>query len=377
MKKAIYFKNSLLCLIIVLFLLFNILNNQVLVKKGNIKKGISYNNKINYMEKLKEDKLKKEIEKSYTLDNILIKKINIFDKEKNMKIIIKKYGNYDKEAPNVECLENIIIYLGEEINLSDYINAIDNFDTELEIRIDGDYDINNAGLYELTYIVSDSSGNNTIGNFKLNVIEKNTHQNNSYNYNNTTTNNDGSFTTSKGFTGYIKDGITYINGIIIANKSYSLPSWYNPGGLTQETLNAFYQMKEAAAQDGLNIYIVSGFRSYWDQNYIYNNYVAWDGKENADTYSARPGHSEHQTGLAFDLNWVSNEFEYTSEGIWLNNNAYKFGFILRYPKEKTYETGYIYEPWHYRYVGTDLSYKLFNNGNWITLENYFGINSQY
>ena len=136
-------------------------------------------------------------------------------------------------------------------------------------------------------------------------------------------------------------------------------------------------MKEAASNDGLNIYVVSGFRSYWDQNYIYNNYVAWDGQYNADTYSARPGHSEHQTGLAFDLNWVSDEFEYTSEGIWLNNNAYKYGFILRYPKGKTYETGYIYEPWHYRYVGTDLSYKLFNNGNWITIENYFGINSQY
>ncbi len=74
---------------------------------------------------------------------------------------------------------------------------------------------------------------------------------------------------------------------------------------------------------------------------------------------------------------VADSFEYTAEGKWLNDNAYKYGFILRYPKGKTSETGYIFESWHYRYVGVDLATKLYNGGNWISLEDYFGITSQY
>lgn len=184
-------------------------------------------------------------------------------------------------------------------------------------------------------------------------------------------------TTSKGFKIEVKDGITYIDGILVANKTYSLPSTYNPGGLTNETTKAFDEMKADAAAVGLNIYVVSGFRSYETQNNLYNRYVARDGKTAADTYSARPGHSEHQTGLAFDLNDVSDNFENTAEAKWLNNNAYKYGFILRYPKGKTNETGYIYESWHFRYVGKDLAAKLYNNGDWTTLESYFGITSEY
>ena len=136
-------------------------------------------------------------------------------------------------------------------------------------------------------------------------------------------------------------------------------------------------MKSAASSEGINIYVVSGFRSYNTQNTLYNNYVNRDGRDEADTYSARPGHSEHQTGLAADFNMVDDDFEYTAEGKWLNDNAYKYGFILRYPKGKTGETGYIYESWHYRYVGVDLASKLYNGGNWISLESYFGITSQY
>ena len=132
-----------------------------------------------------------------------------------------------------------------------------------------------------------------------------------------------------------------------------------------------------AASIGLNIYLSSGFRSYSDQKYIYNNYVSYDGKDVADTYSARAGHSEHQTGLAFDVNQIDDTFIGTPEAIWLSDNCWKYGFILRYPQGKTNETGYKYESWHFRYVGTELATKLYNNGDWITLENYFGITSQY
>ncbi len=183
------------------------------------------------------------------------------------------------------------------------------------------------------------------------------------------------------------DGVTYINGILIVNKTYSLPSTYrapNSEGyefcltcLTDETLNAFNEMKADAQALNLNLYISSGFRSYSYQQNLYNNYVYQDGKEQADTYSARPGHSEHQTGLAFDLNTIDDSFAYTPEGEWVKNNCYKYGLILRYPKGKETQTGYQYESWHLRYVGKELAEKLYNDGDWITLEEYFDLTSVY
>lgn len=183
------------------------------------------------------------------------------------------------------------------------------------------------------------------------------------------------------------DGVTYIDGIMIVNKTYSLPETFsapNASGygycltcLTDETLNAFNEMKADAQSIGLNLYISSGYRSYSYQETLYNNYVSQDGKEEADTYSARPGHSEHQTGLAFDLNTIDDSFAYTEEGKWVKDNCYKYGLILRYPKGKEKETGYQYESWHLRYVGKDLAQKLYNNGNWITLEEHFNITSEY
>ena len=105
--------------------------------------------------------------------------------------------------------------------------------------------------------------------------------------------------------------------------------------------------------------------------------MARDGKQEADTYSARPGHSEHQTGLAFDLNTIDDSFANTAEGKWINDNCYRYGLILRYPKGKEEITGYQYESWHLRYVGKELAQKLYNNGNWMTLEEHFNITSKY
>ena len=136
-------------------------------------------------------------------------------------------------------------------------------------------------------------------------------------------------------------------------------------------------MREAAVKEGLNIWISSGYRSYWDQNYIYNNYVSRDGQAAADRYSARAGHSEHQTGLAFDLNSIDDSFTYTEEGKWTKDHCYNYGLILRYPQGKESITGYMHESWHFRYVGVELATKLYNNGDWITLEEYYGIDSKY
>ena len=101
------------------------------------------------------------------------------------------------------------------------------------------------------------------------------------------------------------------------------------------------------------------------------------GSEAADKYSARAGHSEHQTGYCFDLNTIDDSFAFTNEGKWVDNNAYLYGFIIRYPKGKEELTGYQYESWHLRYVGKDLAKVLYNNGDWITMEEYFGLTSKY
>lgn len=168
---------------------------------------------------------------------------------------------------------------------------------------------------------------------------------------------------------------TYINGILIANKTYELPQTYDPGCLTEDTQKAFEIMQKDAAAQGLKLYIASGYRSYDLQKKIYNDYVNRDGQAEADTYSARPGHSEHQTGLAFDLNSIDDSFADTAEGKWVAQNCYKYGFIIRYPKSKESVTGYKYEPWHLRYLGTDTAAAVYNSGQ--CLEEYLGITSKY
>ncbi len=196
--------------------------------------------------------------------------------------------------------------------------------------------------------------------------------------------------TSNGNIIKIIEGVTYIDGCIVVNKTYSLPNTYTPENtqepatkdngienLTVETLDAFKELNKDAKRFGLKLWIASGFRSYEYQDKLYNKYASEDGVESADTYSARAGHSEHQTGLAFDLNTVTIDFADTKEGKWINENCYKYGFIIRYPKDKYEETGYVYEPWHLRYVGVELATELYNNGDWITLENHFGITSKY
>ena len=170
---------------------------------------------------------------------------------------------------------------------------------------------------------------------------------------------------------------TYINNILIVNKSYPLPKDYRPDNdeLTPETSNAFEKMRVDAQAEGLNLYISSGFRSYEYQAQLYQRYADRDGYEKADTYSARAGYSEHQTGLAFDLNTIDDSFANTPEGKWGAEYCWKYGFILRYPKGKEAQTGYQYEPWHLRYIGEDMAKKVYDSG--LCLEEYLGITSQY
>lgn len=168
---------------------------------------------------------------------------------------------------------------------------------------------------------------------------------------------------------------TYIQGILIVNKTYSLPPTYAPGDLDPAVKEQFAVMQKDAAALGLNLYISSGYRSYDYQKRIYNNNVAAYGVEKTDTFSARPGHSEHQTGLAFDLNTINDAFALTPESDWVKEHAHEYGFIVRYPEGKSHITGYKYEPWHLRYLGVDTATAVYNSG--LTLEEYLGIDSVY
>lgn len=334
------------------------------------------------------DNLKVEINSEYILDNFVKEIINgtitnkddIVDTstlgEKDLELLIKNKNDEDEKfdfqievidttKPKIEAKKEITSYIGKDVNLLDGVTVTDNSKEEIKAKVVGEYNTDKAGEYKLKYEAMDSSGNKGEYDFILNIVSDP---------------NNRTFTTSKGFSGKVVNGVTYIDGVLIANKTYGLPSNYG-SGLTAETKNAFSKMEAAfnSEKEESNrwLWISSGYRSYWDQKSIYNNYVSRDGQANADTYSARPGHSEHQTGLAFDLNTIDDSFSNTYEGKWVHDNCYRFGLILRYPKGKENITGYIHESWHLRYVGNELASKLYNGGDWITLEEYYGIDSKY
>ena len=173
---------------------------------------------------------------------------------------------------------------------------------------------------------------------------------------------------------------------VLVNKYNSLAEDYEPKDMQEmtstyayagrkilpEVNEAFIKMYKDALKDDIKLYVVSAFRSYQYQSQLYTNYIATYGEEYANTVSARPGYSEHQTGLALDIlsdNVEMSEFKDTKAYSWLKDNAYKYGFIMRYPEGKEYLTGYAFEAWHYRYLGTDLAQKVYDEG--ITYDEYY------
>ncbi len=319
--------------------------------------------------------------------------VTVEDEKGNTKDYEYSVTVVDKKKPTIGYSKKLTTTQGTKINLLNGVTVTDDSKEEIKATVEGEYDFDKVGTYVLYYVAEDSSGNKAREEFTLVVKEKPAPTPAP------TTNNvcepvqDGTFTTSKGFSGKTVNGITYIDGIMIANKTYSLPKDYVPsnthsglsgayveinnGGIINEAWAAYANMQSDASAAGYSISIASGYRSYGKQEQLYNRYVSNYGKADADLGSARPGHSEHQTGYAFDLNTINHSSANTDTTRWVLSNCYKYGFILRYPSGKTNETGYKYEWWHLRYVGVDLATKLYNGGNWITLEDYFGITSQY
>ena len=179
---------------------------------------------------------------------------------------------------------------------------------------------------------------------------------------------------------------------VLVNKEYALPPDYVPSDLVEpnvrfifsewherrlmraEAAAALEEMFAAAEEDGIYLAGVSGYRSYEYQEALFTAYVSADGLEEAERYSARPGHSEHQTGLAMDVSGSTGEcaadacFAGTPEAEWLAAHAHEHGFIVRYPEGKEDITGYMYEPWDVRYLGKELARKVYESG--LTYEEF-------
>ena len=174
----------------------------------------------------------------------------------------------------------------------------------------------------------------------------------------------------------IKETDTSKGELMLVNKFYYLNETYEPEGITNISLSysyggnkvakiandAYVEMASSAKEDGIQLMANSTYRTYTRQDEIYKDFYYSKGISYADAYAARAGHSEHQTGLALDIftsgTSTTSNFEESDAFTWLQNNAHKYGFILRYPKGKEYLTGYNYESWHYRYVGVEVANKI-------------------
>ncbi|MDD3169500.1 MAG: M15 family metallopeptidase [Eubacteriales bacterium] len=179
--------------------------------------------------------------------------------------------------------------------------------------------------------------------------------------------------------------------LILVNKEHPVDREYKPDDLTRikyfvsdrsettrymraEAAAAFHLLVEKAAEEGLELRMTTAYRSYDFQKILFDSYVEREGEAAANTYSARPGQSEHQTGLSADVSspsvdyQLSNEYGKTEEGEWLAGHAHQFGFIIRFPKGKEEITGYQYEPWHIRYVGLFAAKEIYEQN--LTLEEF-------
>lgn len=292
--------------------------------------------------------------------------IVIIKNDFNKKTFQLNYTVEDTELPVIEGSVDMEVNYG--VNPSfDHIRAADVVDGELEVSVVGDYDVMRADTYLLQAEATDLNGNVSQEIFNLVVKAKP---------------NPPTITkpNPEDSTKHPQKGpeITYAGGHIFVNKKHGLPNSYNPGENAQarKHLNEMIQTMRDA---GLNVSTeVSGFRTYEYQRNLYNRYVKQYGVIKADTFAARPGYSDHQTGLTFDLKdklgqllGRADPLASHNEITWVADHAHLYGFVVRYPQGKEAITGYIYEPWHLRYLGSKDALKIYQSG--LTMEEYFNI----
>lgn len=332
----------------------------------------------------------KEVIEVFREDNLYekIKETKKYSKTLETSILENKFNkDYFDEYLNIIYMENkdFIDNVNNLLNLgykSDEINLFyEKLPNDINVITSNAYDENISNYLTLSYFNIDNLdryikyANNTD---KFTSVYDTTTIKDNYSYEDTVT-----------FVNAYLDKDYYTNDIelsieeekkidVIVNKYYKLSKDYEPDDLTKidskfasgnnqrlrkEAASKFEEMATEALNNGYKIYAGSTYRSYDYQLGLYNRYVAKDGFNEAETYSARAGYSEHQLGLAVDI--INGKWEYLSEKDeeykWLIDNCYKYGFILRYPRNKEYITGYVFEDWHFRYLGIDLATKVYNS----------------
>lgn len=324
------------------------------------------------------------------------------EKVKEEDVIINVYFN-DKELETTSLEdEKVTTFINEQIELvKNDITAVYN-PAEIEVshelvKEENDkYKLELSGKFEMHEVLLVESDQLDVSEYRYNSSEENiitfTYSNQvNYDLSNTTTFEIGTRNNDQVLNEYtIANNPSSYSAVI--NKKRRLTSDYIPNGLTSITVSSQHSgsnnmirddvlpnlvnLFSDAKSNGHNLTVTSAYRSYSTQETLFNNYVAKYGYDKASTFSAFPGASEHQTGLVVDIGSLDNmslnfqsSFGTTREGIWLANNAHRYGFILRYPEGKEDITTYIYEPWHFRYVGVELATYIYEHG--LTLEEFF------
>lgn len=378
-KRKFKVKNILLLFISIIILIFLIL---IIFNRNNNKlKSIGYSNlEIKELEKLSNEELNIIYKYNYNSNLIYIVTSENYNKD-NLDLYIK----YTLENNDVDYLKifnlinhkdfkkkninNYIKYLKKFNNLDGIIKFVNNYNNDIKID-DTTLSLINEKYFIIDYL--DRYLNHYKNNKDLDYKEIITRVNSNLDY---------EFYIDSKEADISKETYTLVNKYNYLNKDYVPNNLVNVTGiyardkaeLVMIAYDNFIKMADAARKENLTIKVTTGYRSYNFQSNLYNNYVKADGVKNADTYSARPGYSEHQLGYSVDLTNAKNvsfsDFENTDEYIWLQENAYKYGFIMRYPKDKEYITGYMFESWHYRYVGVDVATYIYENN--ITYEEYY------
>lgn len=274
----------------------------------------------------------------------------IKDESGNETTIVRNIIKNDKIVPVITLKGANVVTVKKN---SSYVElgavANDNCDGNLndKVKIENKIDLNKTGIYEVVYKVNDMNNNDAEVKRLVKVYDDNDLVVNEKT---------------------VIAGPKYINDILLVNKKYSIPSSFKADDT--EARAALKKLQAAGKEEKLNLPLISGYRSYDTQVAIYNRNINNRGMAYTLVSSAKPGHSEHQTGLAFDVGQISASFGNTKAGIWLEQNCYKYGFIIRYPQYKEGITGYKYEPWHIRYVGEKAAAEIMKNN--LTLEEYLG-----
>lgn len=246
----------------------------------------------------------------------------------------------------------------QNYDFSSYFLAEDLSETSIQYKTE-EVDFLNPGDYRMMIIASDTYGNS----IEKECIVRVQYEKETSSPNKSAENEEGQ--------SVVSSDPYYVQGIMVVNKKHGLPANYAP----QENAEAGAKIRQLIADMQRQGYAISssysGYRSYTYQSSLYNNYVNSYGQAQADRFSARPGYSEHQTGMAFDLKHSNGTLvETTPEVNWIAAHAHEYGFIVRYPSGKESATGYMPEPWHLRYVGDQAS-AIYASG--LTLEEYLGV----